>query len=86
MGSQLAAITSWMLYRRNPTVVILAETLNGLDAWREGRSDFLRGSPVMLLSERFHLSTPPEYPLSAVPNFFLRYFTRVGLYIENWEN
>ena len=42
---QLAAIPTWMSYRCNPTAVILAETLNGLDSWREGRSDFLRGSP-----------------------------------------
>jgi len=85
---QLAAITSWMPYRRNPTMVILVETLNGLDSWREGRSDFLRGSPVMLfmwLSERLLLVALPEYPLSAVPNFFSRYFFSVGPDIESWE-
>ena len=86
---QLAAITSWMSYRRNLAAVILEETLNVLDAWREGRSDFLRGSLVMLfmwLSERFLLSTPPGYPLSAVPNFFLCYFISVGRYVENREH
>jgi len=86
---QLAAITSWMSYRRNPAAVILAETLNGLDAWREGRSDFLRGIPVMLfmwLSERLRLVALPEYPLSAVPNFFSRHFFIFGQDVAGWEN
>jgi len=75
-----------MSYRRNPAAVILVETLNGLDAWREGHPDFLRGSPVMLfmwLSERLRLVTLPEYPLSIAPNFFSRYFFSVGLDIES---
>ena len=61
-------------------------------AWMPGEKvvrTFLRGSTVMLfmwLSERFRLSTPPEYPLSVVPNFFSRQFIRIGLYVENWEN
>lgn len=70
-----------MSYRHNPAEVVLAETINGLDAWREGRSDFLRGSPVMLFmwfSERFRMAVPPEYPLAVVPKFFSRYFISVG--------
>jgi len=70
------------------SAVILVETLNGLDAWWEGRYDFLRGSPVMLFmwsSEIFRMVVPPEYPLAPVPNFFTRYFITMGLEIESWR-
>ena len=55
--------------------IILAETFNGLDAYCQGSSTFLRGSPRLLymwLLERFHLVGITSVRLDNPTHFFRR--------------
>ena len=81
VDSIIVQIVEGITMGRNPTPVILAETMNGLDDCKNDRETYLRGSPMMLsiwLMEHFQLVVPPVRALPITEQFFDRFLAYTG--------